>query len=641
MTIIDRRRRRLAALTLAIGLTVAPVATLRAEDAGPSISVGSTASAAASRTYGNVTIAWPGESGAKLTIGKVVVEGSAGDKGFDARQITINDLKLGSGSGPADFVIDSAVLKDAAGPALSPDVLAATLTPGKLPPIVGWLLAIKAKSIDIPSWRFNTSSHGETSELTLETLHLDDVDAGKIAALAIASMAETNGTGASTGFSGGKVAMEDVDLGAYALWLDDAAAAAASPEKRLVYGKLAFADLHFLDKQTTIAIDRLEADSIKLGRPAIKPSELAKIIGKMSADPKFADNHPGEFVPFLRSAIEAYEIGAIELAGWHSKPADDPAVDLGLLRLEDFGAGKLGEFRVGDLAVDDPRDGTTMKLGSFSMRGIEVVDLDAFFERMANGESTDNLAVADYPKAHMDALALADLTFVMPAKGELHIKAWTLDTPEWGKLLPTSLKSRLEGFSMPVASLKDAEAEAGFKSLGLKDVRIDSRAEIVWSEADGTLTFGPGSTTIAGIGSIEMGATLGGVPKVVFDDPEQATAALATLDFRAAHVALKDGGGFELILANAEREKGASRGELAAVAVAAIRQGGLAKIASAQTVETVAAAAKAFILDPRSIRFAVTALQPVPVMALSGLDQDEAAQAALKQNLRIEAKANE
>ena len=221
----------------------------------------------------------------------------------------------------------------------------------------------------------------------------------------------------------------------------------------------------------------------------------------------------------------------------------------------------------------------------------------------------------------------------------------TLDTPDWVGFIPVTIKMRLEGLSMPVANLKDPKADAVFKEMGLTDLSFSSRIDLAWKEADETLMLAPATLSFDGVGSIDLGTTLGSIPKSIFENPMMAEMGLFGIDFREAHLTLKDGGGFAFIAKNGEREAGKTRAELAANAALEIETGELAKFAAPETIKQVAGAVKAFILDPKSFRFTATATEPFPLGSAFLMGQKDGGAAALfelaRKTIRIEARANE
>ena len=84
-----------------------------------------------------------------------------------------------------------------------------------------------------------------------------------------------------------------------------------------------------------------------------------------------------------------------------------------------------------------------------------------------------------------------------------------------------------------------------------------------WKEADETMTIGPLSVDLDGIGKAEISGEIGGIPKNVFENPQMAEQAIATLDFRGLSLSLEDGGAFAKLLDMAA--KGSPRDLLRAV----------------------------------------------------------------------------
>lgn len=642
-------RGRLAAAILAAGLASALAAPALAESSGPTVTVGSTTPDQATNSVrlSDVSIVYPGASGLKVAIKAIVLKGmSSTDDAFTADEIDVEGLTSASSTGTdRAFAIASATMKTVSGPLPSTDKLSATGKPGDLPPLADWLLAAKAKSITIPTVSLSIKMEGTSSDTVYHDINFEDVSAGKIAAFTMAG-GEVSGTGkspdATVKMTMGAIKIEALDLGTYAAWLDDGVAAAAPKEKRTVYKSFSVDGLSLVSADSTIGIETIKGADVKLGPPSMKPSDLMVLLDKIQADPKYGEKAPAEVVGFLRAALQSFEIGLVEITGMKVGQAGKPPVSIGLMRFENFAGSSIGEIRYGDLAFTDEKDGTAVKIGSFAIRGFEVIDLDKLLDTVAKGGSPDTLAMADYPKLRITGIALADLDATIPGKGKFTIGGITLDAPEWAGFLPTELKTRTEGFSMPVAAIEDESSRDQFKALGLDTLTINSSADLAWTESDETFKLGPVTLDIDGVGAMKVTGEFGGVPRSVFEDPKGAEQAIASLDFRGLSVSLDDGGAFAKILDMLATEQGTTREELAGQASQQVQGMMIMVLGMEDAAKSVSTALETFIKEPKSLSIDVTTLEPIPAIALMQISNgDPTALAVIKKSVLIEASANE
>jgi hypothetical protein len=631
------------AATLASG----SVTTVHAQAAGPTITVGTSSPAGDAVTLADVKIVYPGENGTTIAIKEIVLTGmtSSGDL-FSADTVEIEGLTTSYTVGAnVKVTIETASLDKVSGPVPSEGKLSAAGAAGDIPPLAEWLLAAKAESVSIPAIGLTTEMGGTKTETTYRSVELNDLDAGKVGSIIVAATEQaSSGTTPSANLKAtlGKMEIEEVDFGAYAAWLDDTLAAAAPKEKRLVYKSFSMEGFATSGGEgPAVSVDRLSGAGVKIGPPSMKPSELMTLIGRMQADPKFGEKSPGEMIRFVRGVLGAFEIGEFEMSGLKVAEPGKPPFTVGLVRFENFAGTKIGEVRLGDIAVTDEKEGTDFKLGSFAIRGFDVAEIDSLLDTVSRGESPDKLAPAQFPKPRITGLALADIDMTVPGKGRFTIGAITLDTPDWVGFSPVTLKARVEGFSMPVDAIDEPASREQFKALGLSSLTINTSVDASWREADETMTIGPLSLDVDGVGKAEVTGEVGGVPKTVFENPQMAEQAIATLDFRGFKLALEDGGAFEKLLDMAAKEQGTTRENLANQTSMQVQGAMIAFLGMEDAAKTVATALKTFIASPQSLEIAIKTLEPIPAIAFMQVGSgDQNALSLIKKSIQVDAAAN-
>ena len=440
----------------------------------------------------------------------------------------------------------------------------------------------------------------------------------------------------------GRIALDAVDFTTYAAWFDDKLAAAAPKEKRLAYKSFTVDGIAAVSDQGTFSLDKLSGADIKLGPPAMKPSELVALMDKIRADPDFGKNSPREMTEFLRTVFAAFEIGTFEATGIKFSALGKSPGSIGLMRLENFAGTRIGEMRFGDLAFTDETDGTAIKLGSFAIRGFDIVGLDAMLDKIAQGGGPDTMPIDDYAKPRITGIALADLDAVLPGKGKFTIGGITLDTPDWVGFSPITVKGRVEGFSLPVDAIEDVTAREQFKALGLDTLTVNSAIDLAWKESEESLAVGPIALDIDGVGKAVVGGGFGGVPKSLFEHPETAEELIGTLDFRSLTLSLENGGAFPKIVDMVAQQQGTTRAKLAQQTAQQVQGGMIMFLGMDQAAAKLGAALKAFIADPKSLKVAIAALEPIPAVAFMKVSQgDQDALGLIKKSITIDASANQ
>jgi hypothetical protein len=263
-------------------------------------------------------------------------------------------------------------------------------------------------------------------------------------------------------------------------------------------------------------------------------------------------------------------------------------------------------------------------------------------DRVGEGQSVESLPLDQYPKPRITGIALADFDASIPGSGKFTIGGLTVDTPDWVGFSPVTIKSRVEGLSMPADAIEDPMLRERVKALGLDILTVNSAIDLGWKEADDTLSFGPVSVDIDGIGKSTLSGALGGVPKDIFQNPAMADQAIATLDFRGASLAMQDGGSFAKLLDMLAKEQGMSRDDLAQLASQQVQGGMIMMLGMEDAAKKVGTALRDFIANPKSLRVDIGTTEPIPAIAFTKISEgDETALSLIKKSVTIDAVANQ
>jgi len=184
---------------------------------------------------------------------------------------------------------------------------------------------------------------------------------------------------------------------------------------------------------------------------------------------------------------------------------------------------------------------------------------------------------------------------------------------------PTAWRERLDRLVLPAAVFNDEpELRAFVEALGLSEVRASAEMALRWDEKTQDLTIEPISIDVDDVAAATFEARVGGVPKLVFENPQAAQAALGTLAFTSAKFKLRNSRLVQTALAKFGADMGMSPEQVQEFVLGQVRQG-LAALNSPAFAEEVLRAVSEFLADPRTMTVEARPQQAVPVMQILGL----------------------
>lgn len=616
--LVRRLKLRIVA-TACLGASVLAAPALAAPKAMPEVTVGATVTAGDRTVLDRISLVWQGASTVRVEIDRLTaVGGRRGDAyAYEAVEIAGARLEGRNPDGGGVLLASRIVLKDLVLPAAALERYRVADRSGRgLPPELVLMMAASAASVEMPA--LSLSSAGEKTVSTLSGFAVADLVRGRFGKLALAGLqVEERNTGAgqdATGMTVGPMEIAGFDVGAIAMWFDDDLALAAAGGKKTLYDTFKMRDIRVTTKGRPSGYQSLVSSDLKIGPPPIAPSKVLAEIESYRDDP--GPDKDRREAALLLNFVDAFELGHLELTEFFGPEDAQPKTKLGLFRVENLSPTRLGEMRIGDLAVKDQFDGTEMTLGSLAIRGIEIQDAKTFLEAFRLTGSAGAFDPETFPKFRLGGAALADFFMLLPDKGTLHTRAATLDAADWIGFLPTNIRAEIDGFGIGGIAVQEPKIAGMMSELGLKELRMNARLEVAWKAADETLSVGPISFGMEGIGSASMSKTFGKVSRLMFENPRLVPMLGLSIDFRSAAMSLLDDGGFELIARNAEKETGLTRREMANKARREIETGAMRDALPLATVQKLAEAAERFIMQPRSLDFRLTMAEPFPLLTL-------------------------
>ena len=277
---------------------------------------------------------------------------------------------------------------------------------------------------------------------------------------------------------------------------------------------------------------------------------------------------PGENVSFrmdmMRMGDVTMRTPSMDLFGWADQafrntladPGWEPAEDE-LIRLVGalYGMFAVGQFELGGMSVTGPelksgaigavgvRDLSDEGLGSMYARGIdfagtngEIVRLDDFeigdigFPDLQALVGLEKAVEANDIPAILKGLpvfgryTLSGLRMVIPEEdADLELEGTSLEMTDHIGPIPTRIYSDLRGLKVPVSAIEDEETRAPLEAMGYETLDLSSEMLFRWDEATSDLAADISIDWDEGL-SLTADATIGAIPRIVFEQPSQSTA---------------------------------------------------------------------------------------------------------------------
>ena len=239
------------------------------------------------------------------------------------------------------------------------------------------------------------------------------------------------------------------------------------------------------------------------------------------------------------------------------------------------------------------------------------------------------------------------LSFVMDMKGlfaaspelpgDIKLDGYLVEMRTQIPPIPTHFVFTVEGLEFPISLIEEPEARAIFEAAGIDVLRLSEDIRMSWNETTEDLIVENITFDLGQVGRVSARATLGGVPRTVMENPQQAQALMFTLNLKSLDFELLNDGGVQTALALYAQMVGA--GEDALKEQLLLQLGAmLGQVGNDAFSDQVMTAARAFVDDPQSLSIRVAPSAPVPVTQI--MSDAMAAPDALPERLGITVEAN-
>lgn len=522
----------------------------------------------------------PGAAGTAFRIGRVVATG-VGDPGsgrVSAARLEVEDLAFDGTLPFADGLhvtakIPRLVFEGYSGPAAVPAAGGAASALDAVRAMLQQFTAVTAQRVTIPAMFLSVALNGGPSRFSAEYGYSGvvarDIAGGRIGiatvdklAAAVTAPGAPNGPG---GFTTEIEGMETLDADVTPVLA--LLAGSADDQYRRVYRKLT-AGTYTVAFQTPQAPVRVTMDAFTAQDIALKPSKfpLERMIALFGTlPPPGQPPDPAQVLAALEMISGIYDglrFGSVELRGMNATVSGQPDFRLGAFRMAGFENGRIADMAFEGVDTRTPQN-EPVRIGRFALRGFAVSELMRTMGRIG---AAGHQPSPDQMLALLQVLEGVEVQGMsVPAPAGAPGQTVDVDTARlsWGEFVdafPTRVDATLR-VTAPIRR-EDGELFAKLADAGMTTTTVDATAGLRWSEDSGVLTLQPFTVGAAGIGTIEVRAGVGNVPRAALTlDPAAFMTAIAAAEAGPVEYSLKDLGILDLMVADVARTRNLSADE--------------------------------------------------------------------------------
>jgi hypothetical protein len=471
------------------------------------------------------------------------------------------------------------------------------------------LAGLSASRLFIPEIHILATSKDRRVELVYRDVTLENIAAGRAAAMRAGSLDETVG-----GEGGGRIQARFSGIRAKGVDLRQIAHVAASPRADRAESARDLEEEASIDSVSVTLPDAgLELRAGKISASGLRARALTEPPLRLAGAPAQASAPHEEaaasgILEILGSleaaAIEARDLSLSGASGPEKKPY---GMKIGSLGLKKLAGGVSEEGRVEGFSLE-AADGGRIAFGRLAFQGLDFARLAAPGEQrpwmFSRAQLTD--LSADLP----DADSNGRLAF--------KVAAAEADLGNFREGLPTRGSLRLERFDLNLAALGDSTAAAQFTGLGYKSVELSASLKAEWLDRSKEAIVEQARVAARDIGTLELTGKLGDVSGLVFSaNPVVSRTAVLAMTARRLEITLEGGGLIDRLLAQEVRANGADPAGLRASYARDVRNIVSAWLEDGDKARRIGEAAGKFIEAPKRLR--ITLQSPKGVGLLEAL----------------------
>lgn len=523
--------------------------------------------------------------------------------------------------------------------------------------IADMLARFNARSVRVPEIRVEQNLPKGDGKSTAQSIVYRDLTFTNVVAGKAQKASLAGGTTDMTDSELGKVtgtighmSMEDVDFTASVRFLIDKAVGGEAP--KTLYRNGSFDGLSMKGDKFEMTTGRMSFGEFR-ARPMRTPFAeifaLAQDMEKSKGQPPKPEDmrRMADFVIDLLDAFESTPATVENIRVVAPDKAKNQLItmSLGKMTIGAFGKRRYPSITTENMEIKAP-DGS-VSIGNFNFKGIDFGPTARGLQE-AGTAPLDQWAMENWRKLlpSFDGFAVSNVNIDVPDdknKGQrikAKLGAFDLSLAAYMQGIPTDIQSRLSNFVIDVPT---AAKESGLKellALGYKTIDASAALAAKWNEQSSTIAITNLSAQGAGMGAVNIKATIGNAIKELFlGDPTMMQVAAMGLTAKDLEVKVDNAGIFEKVIARQAQQQGKkpeelrrNMGAMANIVIPGVLGGG-------EAAQNVANAVSAFLAKPGSLVVAAKAKDP------AGVSIGEAAMAsnnpmALIQKVDITARAN-
>lgn len=382
--------------------------------------------------------------------------------------------------------------------------------------------------------------------------------------------------------------------------------------------------------EVEVNIDSFVFEDMGVRTPAVDfISELESLALKERAGEE-VDMPEEEIIELVASIYGAFSIGKFEVAGINATGPEIETAKLGSYGMSDLSAAGLGSFYLEgvDVALTN---GDVFKYGKSTIENVVFPDLAALIAVEKNIEAQNTVEVlkaipiiGKIENSGLDfQISEEDLKFSL---GKSLLEMGGHIGP-----VPTTINVEVDNLKVPVNKMDD-EPRQVLEQMGYEFIDASYDLQIAWDEATQDLNISMDTELVDG-GRLSTNATLGSIPKLVFEKPDQTAVfslfatTLKTLDMEFEDQSIVERGlGFAAQMNNTDPET--MKAQLFAITPIVLGQFGAAELAA-----DVNAALRGVVENGSKLIATAAPTTPLPLISLGSLAQSDPA--ALIQSLNV------
>ncbi|MEM1378396.1 MAG: hypothetical protein AAGG69_13505, partial [Pseudomonadota bacterium] len=368
------------------------------------------------------------------------------------------------------------------------------------------------------------------------------------------------------------------------------------------------------EENLDLSIERVAFDDIGVRTPSI--DLLATVdrfaLAEINDGPEPSEQ---EIIELVGSIYGSLSLGRFAVEGVAASGDEIEKLELGSFVIADLSAAGLGEISVNGLDVEG-QNGEIIKTERYALEGFTFPPLAALVGLEEAVERQDVPAILEgLPK--FDRIVQNGIRIVVPEENaDIEIGSSLFEMLDHIGPIPTGIRMGLDGLRLSVESLEPEDREP-FEALGLETVVASADTLIKWDRETTDINIDL-LASVEQLGTLSGEGTIGSVPAIVFEQPNQSTAfALLGATFKNLTLRFDDDGVVERGIAVAAEEEGIGYDAME------LRLKGLVPVIAAELDDVelaaeIANAVTAVIDNGAAISLRIAASTPLPIVALNG-----------------------